>query len=178
MQYIAKAVFGGMMLFLGLSIDWLSSIGIGILVGFKLALLLPPDSAAWLVFLVIIAGGVVGFLPYAIYQEGVYAVTGFLAGGYLVAEYASMTLKAVSGTGLSGSFWLLFFIGAVIGLFILSLSKDWGLLLITSLLGSFLVVELFPRLSPFTSVLAVGGLFVAGSIIQTILMQFEKISGK
>ena len=173
---IAKAVLGGVMLFVGLSLDWLSSIGMGLLVGIKMVQFLPADSAPWIPILLIAAMGTVGILPFLIYPDSTYIVIGFLAGGYMLSEFGSEAMIAFLGTGLFGSYWLLFFVVGVIGAVLLAMTKDWGIVLSTALLGAFLVVDLFPYLAQMTSLPIVGGLFIAGSIVQTVMMQFEKSS--
>jgi hypothetical protein len=176
MLNIAKGVYGGLMLFLGRDMDWLFSLGLGLLVGFKLTTLLATDSPQWMFIVVILAVGLISVLSYLVYPEASYIVTGFLFGGYLLSEFGSDLLKAFFGFGLSGSTWIIFFVGAVVGAVILGLTKEWGIMFSTALTGAFLVADLFTGLSALAEALIASGLFIIGSLIQAILMRVEKAS--
>jgi len=174
MLNIAKGVFGGLMLFLGRDMDWLFSLGLGLLVGLNLTTLLAPDSPQWMFILLVVAIGVISVLPYLVYPEASYIVTGFFFGGFLLAGYGSNLLQAFFGVGLSGSTWLVFIVGAVIGAAILGLTKEWGIMFATALAGAFLVSDIFSGLAPVAKYLVAGGLFITGSIIQAVIMRVEK----
>ena len=176
MLNILRAVFGGVMLFLGRDMAWLFSIGTGLLVGQMMLPLLPPDAPLWMQLVLVGAMGVIGILPYIVYPESSFIVTGFLFGGYMLAEYANIVLQAFFNTTLSGPTGLIFFVGAVIGAAVLGLIKEWGVMLATSLVGAFLVADLFPNLAALTRILIASGLFIIGGIIQTIIMRMEKAS--
>lgn len=176
MLIIAKAVFGGMMLFLGRDLGWLFSIGIGLLVGLKMTSLLPADSPLWMTLLLIAALGAISAIPHVIYPDSSYIVTGFLFGGYILSEYANTVLNVFIGTGLSGSTWLIFFVGAVIGAVVLAVIKEWGIMLATALTGAFLIADLFTNLPLLTTTLIASGLFIIGGIVQTIILRGEKAS--
>jgi hypothetical protein len=174
MLNIAKGVFGGLMLFLGRDMDWLFSLGLGLLVGLSMTPLLAADSPQWMFILLVVAVGVISVLPYLVYPEASYIVTGFFFGGFLLAGYGSNLLEAFFGVGLSGSTWMIFIVGAVIGAAILGLTKEWGVMFATALAGAFLVSDIFPSLSPVAKYLVAGGLFITGSIIQAVIMRVEK----
>lgn len=175
---IAKAIFGGMMLFTGRDQEWLFALGIGLLVGLKLTFLLPAGSPLWNILIVVAAGGAFGILPFLIHEESNFIVTGFLFGGFVLSEYGSIVSRAIFGTGLAGSTWLIFFVGAVIGAFALGWSKTWGMMFATAMVGAFLVTGLFPNLTPIAESLIAAGLFVIGCITQAIIMRFEKQAEK
>lgn len=171
---IAKAIFGGMMLFTGRSQEWLFSLGMGLLVGLKFTFLLPEDSPLWISLIVVAAGGAIGILPFLLQHESGFTVTGFLFGGFLLSEYGSTVSRAVIGSGLSGSTWLIFLVGAVIGAVALGWTKTWGMMFATAMVGSFLVTDLFTDLTPIVESLIAAGLFIAGCLTQAIIMRIEK----
>jgi hypothetical protein len=175
---IAKAVFGGLMLFIGHDQEWLFALGLGLLVGLKLTFLLPVESALWMILVVVAAGGAIGVLPFLIYQDSSYVMTGFLFGGFFLSEYGSIISRAVIGTGLAGSTWLIFFVGAVIGAIVLGWAKIWGTMFATAMVGAFLVAGLFTGLTPIAESLIAAGLFVVGCIVQAIIMRVEKQAEK
>jgi len=174
MLNIAKAVFGGIMLFLGRDMDWLFSIGIGLLVGLKMTALLQANTPLWMVLLLVLAIGAIGALPYVIYPESKYLVTGFLVGGYIVSEYLNNVLYVFLDTVLTGSTWLAFFVGAVIGAVFLVVTKEWGLMLSSALIGAFLIADLFINLPLLTATLIASGLFILGGIVQIVIMRMQQ----
>ena len=174
MLNIAKGVFGGLMLFLGRDMDWLFSLGLGLLVGLKLTSLLAADSPPWMFILLVVAVGVISVLPYLVYPEARFILTGFLFGGYLLSEYGSDLLTTFFGTGLSGSTWAIFFVGAVIGAAVLGVAGEWGIMFATALAGAFLISDIFTSLSSVARYLVAGGLFITGGIAQAIIMRVEK----
>ena len=171
---IAKAVFGGVMLFIGRDQEWLFALGVGLLAGLKFAFLLPDDSQLWMVLIVVAAGGAVGILPFLMQQESSYIVTGVLFGGFVLSEYGSIVSRAITGSGFSGSTWLIFLVGAVIGAIALGWTKTWGMIFATAMVGAFLIADLFSNLSTIVESLIAAGLFVAGCMTQAILMRIEK----
>ena len=175
---ILKAVFGGVMLITGRSQEWIFSLGIGLLVGLKFAFLLPEDSQLWMFLDVIAAGGALGVLPFLIQQENSFIMTGFLFGGFVLSEYGSTVSRAIIGTGLSGSTWLIFLVGAVIGAIALGWTRTWGLIFATAMVGAFLVTDIFQNLTPITESLIAAGLFITGCLTQAIIMRLEKQAEK
>jgi len=176
MLNIAKAVFGGLMLFLGRDMDWLFSLGLGLLVGLKLTALVEPNSPQWMYILVVVATGIVSILPYLVYPEARFILTGFLFGGFVLSGYGSDLLEAFFGVGLSGSEWMIFIVGAIIGAAVIGLTREWGIMFATALAGAFLVSDVFTSLTPVARFLVAGGLFITGGIVQAIIMRVEKAS--
>ncbi|MGB7873645.1 MAG: hypothetical protein WBL25_04620 [Anaerolineales bacterium] len=174
MLNIAKGVFGGLMLFLGRDMDWLFSLGLGLLVGLKLTTLLETNTPQWMIILVVVAAGAVSILPYLVYPEARFILTGFLFGGFLLSEYGSDLLRAFFGTGLTGSDWMIFIVGAVLGAAVIGLTREWGIMFATALAGAFLVSDIFTSLTPVARYLAAGGLFITGSIVQAIILRMEQ----
>jgi hypothetical protein len=174
MLNIAKAVFGGLMLILGRDMDWLFALGLGLLVGLKLTVLLAADTPLWMFILLVVAVGAISILPYLVYPEASFFVIGFLFGGYLLSEYGSDLLTAFFGVGLTGSTWMVFIVGAIIGAILLGFTGEWGIMFSTAMAGAFLISDIFGGLSPVAKYLVAGGLFLAGSIIQAVIMRVEK----
>lgn len=171
---IAKGVYGGLMLFLGRDMDWLFSLGLGLLVGLKMTDILTPDAPIWMPITLVAVIGLISVLPYLVYPEARFILTGIFFGGYLLSEYGSGLFEAFFGFGLTGSTWLIFFVGAVLGAVALGITKEWGIMFSTALTGAFLVADLFTSLSTLASALVSSGLFILGSIVQAIIMRVEK----
>ena len=175
---IIKAVYAGTMLFLGRDLDWLFAVGLGALVGLKTTTLLNPDAPMWMSIALVLLITVISVLPYLVYQESKFIVTGFLFGGYALSEYGDIPLIAFFNTSMRGSTWLIFFVGAVIGAVALGLTKEWGMMFATALVGAFLIVSLFPQFTAITAFLIAGGLFIVGGLAQILVLNFEKGSEK
>lgn len=174
MLNIINAVFGGVMLFLGRSMDWLFSLGMGLLVGLKISeSLLSPATPLWMQLLVIGAVGAIGVLPHLVYPDSSYIVTGILFGGFAMSEYANTVMTVFFGKGLVGSTWLIFFVGAIFGGVVLGFIREWGIMLATALVGGFMVAALFTRLDAFTQLLVASGLFIVGGIVQVLFKFYE-----
>ena len=158
---IIQAVFGFAMLVLGRRLYWLFVGGIGFAIGFSLASNFFGDSSIWTLLIV---GLVVGFLAgmaAVLMNRIVLGIAGFLVGGYLaikLVELISFNLDAPS--------WLVFLVGAACGAVLVAVLFDWALILLTSLLGAGLLVQLLDasdRLSlVLIAVLAVVGIFIQG----------------
>ena len=130
----------------------------------------------WSFLVVIAAGGAIGILPFLIYQESNYIVTGLLFGGFTLSEYGNIVSKALVGNGFTGSTWLIFLVGSVIGAVALGWTKTWGVMFATALVGAFLITGLFTSLSPMAESMIAAGLFIAGCITQAIIMRIERQS--
>lgn len=170
---IFRAIFGGIMLFTGRDLDWLFSLGLGLLVGQQLLPLLPAGSPLWMSIAVILGMGLIGILPNLVLPEARFLVTGFLFGGFTLTEYGDIVSTAIFGRGLAGSDWIVFIVGAGLGLAILGLTREWGVMFATALVGAFLVADLF-TMDPLVTSLVVGGLFVVGGLTQALIMRAEK----
>ena len=173
---IVRGVFGGLMLFTGRDQEWLFSLGLGLLTGYKFAFLLSDDSPLWVFLVVIAAGGAIGILPFLMSQESSFIVTGFLFGGFALSEFGNVVSLAIFKNELGGSTWTIFLVGAVLGAVILGLTKTWGLIFATSLVGAFLVTSLFSNLTPMVESLIAAGLLIVGCLTQAIIMRMEKQS--
>jgi hypothetical protein len=92
----------------------------------------------------------------------------------LLSEYGSDLMRTFFGTGFSGSTWMIFFVGAVVGAVVIGLAKEWGVMFATALAGAFLISDIFTTLSPVARYLLAGGLFLSGSIIQAVIMRVEQ----
>jgi hypothetical protein len=162
------------MLFLGRDMDWLFSLGLGLLVGLKLTTLVEPGSPTWMYILVVVATGIVSILPYLVFPEASFILTGFFFGGFVLSEYGSDLLRAFFGVGLSGSEWMIFIVGSVVGAAAIGLTREWGIMFATALAGAFLVSDIFTSLTSVARFLVAGGLFILGGIVQAIIMRVEK----
>jgi hypothetical protein len=117
--------------------------------------------------------GIVGLLVAAVIAAGfaVLAVNFLRAMSFLVGALAgAVALPFLLGLlGVDMVWWLASAIGALLGIFILGLALNWGLLVMTSWLGAHVVSEQFTPLfdlAPTTAVSLFFILLVAGVVVQ------------
>lgn len=150
-------VFMGMViLFWGRRLFWLFVGGVGFMIGLTLATRLLNGQAEPTIFVIALVVGVIGALLAITLQRLAIGVAGFLAGGY-VTLYLLNGLGTATGQGA----WLYFLIGGIIGVFLVSALFDWALIILSSLIGSTLIVQPF-ALAPTLSALLVLVLTVFG----------------
>jgi hypothetical protein len=156
-----KAVFGGLLLVFGSDLDWLMAVGIGFLTGLRFAPELLRNAPGWTSYLIAALGAVLGLLTILIQRRLGLVVIGLMGGGYLLVSAASYGLA-------KGSEWLLFLVGGVAGGIMLWLFHDWALIVLSTLIGSFLIVDIF-NLSFSARLLLFIGLSIAGVLVQAQL---------
>lgn len=162
---IVRGVIGGILLFLGHELNFLFAGAMAALLGFRLTPLLPPQWPAWSDYVFIIGLGVIAAAVVLINERVGYFISGFLAGGlFLVEYYAPNTLTVPL---------LPFLVGGVIGALIIGVFTDWALILVTTTIGAYYLVNLFV-LDPMIEILIGAGLFIVGALTQVIIMQSQK----
>jgi hypothetical protein len=120
----------------------------------------------------VIVGVVVGiiFALLAIFLETIaFAVAGFLAGGFVITTFANM-LGLDLGGGLL--YWVVYLIGAIIGVALIMVLLDWALIALSSLAGAALIVQSLSSGAAWSSILFIV-LFIIGLIIQGSVLQRE-----
>jgi len=164
---VARAVLGAILLFLGRELNFLFAGAMAALIGFRLTPLLPSAWPGWadyafLAGLAVIAGAV----P-SIHERLGYSLSGFLAGGYYLVEYYAPGVLTLP--------LLPFIVGGVIGGLIFGIFTEWALMIVSCLIGSYYVTNLFV-LSPTARTLVNSGLFIVGALTQAIIMRMQKSS--
>ena len=157
---IIQAVFGLAMLSLGRRLYWLFVGGIGFAIGFSLASRFFGESAISTLLLVGLVVGVLAGVAAVLMNRLVLGIAGFLVGGYLFIRL----LELVS-LGIDAPSWLIFLIGGACGALLVAVLFDWALILLTSLLGAGLLVQLLNTSDRLSLVLIVV-LVVIGCLIQ------------
>lgn len=168
MLNLINLILGGALLVAGRKLFWLFVGAAGFVTGIQLATRFWQSSDV----LAIIVGLVIGaiFALLAIFLQAiVIAIAGFLTGGYIFTVLASMLGLDVTGP----MTWIIYIIGGVLGLVLVSILFDWALITLSSLAGASLIIQ------AFFSRGAAGGLlffslFIAGVIIQGSILRREK----
>ena len=161
---IAELSVGLILLLFGRKLFWVFVGIMGFLVGFDLARMHLIEHSAVIIYVVAIVFGILGILVALFLQRIAFAIAGFLAGGY-----AMTTLFMHFGWQYIASYELVFLIGGVAGALAVILLTDWGLIILSSLIGATLVTNaLFPH--PQWAMLLVIALAATGIYIQRLIL--------
>ena len=153
-------ILGLFLLLVGHNLFWLSVGIMGFLVGvdFATALLSPNDGLSTIVIAFLF--GLLGAVFAVAFQWVRIILMGFLGGGYFF-----MSLISIGGSQPQNS-WAVFLLGGIIGVLLMLIALDWALIMISSLLGSMLILQSFYFIAEPLRSLAFLGLIVCGVLIQ------------
>jgi len=160
-----RGILGLIFLFLGRELSFVFAGGIAALFGFRLLPLLPGAWPAWAPWAFIIGLAVI-FGGLSLINDRVgYILSGFLGGGYLLSEYFA--------PGVANIPLLPFIAGSGVGAIVMALFHEWAMMIISSLVGAFFVVDLF-RLRPEVEMMISGGLFLLGALAQVVMRRMQQ----
>lgn len=162
-----RIILGLALLAFGRKLFWLVVAGVGFAVGYYLASQLLPDQASWLAVVIAVLVGIAGALLAVFAQNIGLGLAGFIGGGFLALRLAQ--IFSLTGGSLS---WGAFVLGGILGLLLVVLLFDWALIVLSSLLGAFLVATTLIEQQATAGILLLV-LFVAGIVIQYTLMRRE-----
>lgn len=161
---LIQAVFGLAMLALGRRLYWLFVAGIGFVIGFSLASRFLADSTIWTLLIIGFVIGLLAGLAAVLMNRLVMGIAGFLVGGFLAIKLLELISLSTNPPT-----WLVFLIGGACCALLVAILFDWALILLTSLLGAGLLVQLINtnnRLSlVLIAVLVAVGFFIQGRIL-------------
>jgi hypothetical protein len=136
MSALLEIVLGGVLLVLGRKLFWLFVAGVGFAVGMFVTPLLLPDAPQGVTLAVAVALAVLGAVLAITMQKIAIGLVGFIAGGLI----AFWLLRALA-LDLGAIQWLVFIGGGILGALLLATLFDWGLILLSSLVGANLAVS-------------------------------------
>ncbi len=136
MTPVVQLIVGLAALLLGRRLFWLFVGAAGFIAGLSLAPRFVPDQSGVVVLLVALGLGVIGAVLAILLQRVAVLVAGFLGGGSLLVG-----LLPALGVELADGRWLAFLIGGALGAIFLALTFDWGLIVISALVGAWLVAD-------------------------------------
>lgn len=131
---ILSAVLGAIVLLFGRKLFWLCVAAFGFAAGVELAphVLVQPTPLLQLTFALVL--GFVGALLALLLQKIAVGLVGFGAGARLAVELAA------AFTGQANYYWLIFFVGGIVGAILFVALFDWALIVLSSLLGAYLIL--------------------------------------
>jgi hypothetical protein len=153
-------------MFLGRELNFLFAGGMAALLAWRVVPRLPASWPPWsdLAFiagLAIIAAGVT-----FVNERGGYMLSGFIGGGYLFIEYfepGTATIPLIP-----------FVVGSGLGLILMGLFTEWAMMIISSIVGAYFVVDLFTFPSVEAKMMVSGGLFMVGALTQVIIRRMQQ----
>jgi hypothetical protein len=161
---IAELLFGFIVLLFGRKLFWVFVGVMGFLVGFDLARLYLIEHTPALIYVVAIVFGILGILVALFLQRIAFGIAGFLAGGYAIT-----TLFIRFGWQYVASYELVFLTGGIVGALAVILLTDWGLIILSSLVGAVTISNtLLP--DPRWTMLMVIALTAIGIYIQRLFL--------
>ena len=166
---LVRGIFGAILLFLGRELNFVFAGGFAVLFAFRVLPLLPASWPAWADTAFIISMGLIAAAITLINTRLGYYVSGFLGGGFFLVEYF-----APGGSNIP---LIPFFVGSVIGAFIMGFFGEWALMIISSVVGAFFIVDLF-TLRPEVEMLISGGLFMVGALVQVLLWRVQRYADR
>ncbi len=164
---LIRGALGGILLFLGRELNFLFAGGFAAMLALRVVPLLPASWPAWgdIAFIITMAA-IAAAIPTINTRAG-YVLSGFLCGGFYLAEYYVPGFIAIP--------ILPFLVGGAVGGLIMGFLTEWALMIVSSVVGSIYVMDLFTLSRPLELMLT-GGLFFAGALTQVLTWRAQKYS--
>ena len=167
MLVFINAILGSALLVLGRKLFWLFIGVAGFVTGIQFTnrIFHGPEVQA------IIWGLVIGliFAGLAIFAQTLaIGIAGFLTGGYVL-----LALTSIVGLDRGPLAWVIYIVGGIIGILLVTLLFDWAVITLSSMAGAALVVQAF-SLQRVAGGLLFILLFFAGVIIQGMTLRYER----
>jgi Domain of unknown function (DUF4203) len=131
---ILSVLVGAVILLFGRKLFWLCVAAVGFAAGVEVAPLLVHQPSATLALTVALVLGFIGALFALFLQKLAIAMVGFLTGGKLALAMASaFFVQLAAHPGIT------FLVGGIIGALLLLIVFDWALVVLSSLVGAYLI---------------------------------------
>ena len=167
---IISVVIGIAVLLFGRRLFWLLVAAVGFAAGVELAPWLVHEPSSILVITAALVLGFIGALLALFLQKIAVAIVGFVAGGRLaVAVTAAFVVQH------EGSFALTFLIGGIIGGLLLLLMFDWALIVLSSMVGAYMIASAI-TLPQVGATLLFVVLTIAGIVVQAGLNRRARVA--
>jgi hypothetical protein len=144
---------------------WLFLGGVGFVFAFDFAARTIHSQPHSVLLIIALFAGALGAMVAIFLQKFAVLAGGFFSGGYLLIEL----LKAF-GVGIGDYHWILFIAGGLAGAVLMSVVFRWSLIIISSLMGSILILRAFHFGHQLSEMVFIC-LGILGIIIQSRLMR-------
>jgi hypothetical protein len=166
-----KVLAGIGLLLMGRRLFWLFVGLIGFVSGLRIGAHFFPGQPEWMILVMGLVAGVLGALFAVFLQWGAILSAGFITGAYVAVRLLHV------GVGTSGTDWIVFLIGGILGGLVMVVLFDWALIVLSSLAGAGLITEVVRLDRPMVTVLFTI-LSIFGVIIQFRLVKMKRSSGR
>ena len=162
---LVRGVLGAILAFLGRELNFLFAGGFAAMIALRVLPLLPSTWPTWgpIAFIVVVTG-IAASIPLANERTG-YVVSGFLAGGFFLADYYVPGFIAIP--------ILPFLVGGAVGGLAMGFLTEWALMIVSSLVGAIYAMDLF-TMSFALKLLLTGLLFLAGALTQVVMRRMQQ----
>jgi hypothetical protein len=157
---ILSVLIGAVILFFGRKLFWLCVAAVGFAAGVEIAPHLVHEPSVVLQLSVAVVFGFIGALLAMFLQKIAIAIAGFLAGGKLAL--ALVTAFLVHGANYPG---VTFIVGGIIGAILLLALFDWTLIVMSAVVGAYLICHTIVLPQTGATILFVG-LAAIGIVVQ------------
>ena len=160
-------VIGVFLLFTGRGLFWLFVACVGFASGYHYAQQILAIQSPLMVLIISLVAGGLGAIIAIFFQKVAIVIAGFAAGGYIVlslfGQFAGLPPHMI---------WLPYIIGGIIGAVILYFVFDWALIVLSTLTGATLIVQMV-TFTPLVEIALFLVLVIAGMAFQTKIMTGE-----
>jgi len=165
MLIIVRGALGAILTFLGRELNFIFAGGFAAMIALRVVPILPASWPWWgpLAFVALMAI-IAGSIP-LINERAGYVVSGFLAGGFFLADYFVPNFIAIP--------ILPFILGGAVGGLIMGVLTEWALMAVSSVIGAIYAMQLF-TLSYTLKLMLTGLLFLAGALTQVIMRRMQQ----
>ena len=147
---IAYIMLGIVLLMLGRKLFWLFSGAIAFVFGVEFIPMILHGQSQYVIWIIALVLSIIAIILAFVVQKIGLGIAGFMAGGYV-----AMSIVNELGINIPWLPWVLFAIGAIIGVVFTLVLFDWALIVLSSLSGSFLIVQVTDFSLPLTKILFV-----------------------
>jgi len=162
---IVRGAIGGILAFLGRELNFLFAGGFAAMIALRVVPLLPSSWPAWGNIAFVAGIALIAAAIPSINERAGYVVSGVLAGGFFLADYYVPGFIAIP--------ILPFLVGGAVGGIVMGVLTEWALMIVSSLIGSIYVMDLF-TLSRSLELMLTGGLFLAGALTQVLMRRMQQ----
>jgi hypothetical protein len=161
-------IIGLFLLFVGRGLFWLFVACVGFVSGYHYAQQVWAIHSPLTVLIISLAAGGVGAIIAIFFQKAAIVIAGFAAGGYVVlslfGQFNGLPAQMI---------WLPYIIGGIMGAVILYFIFDWALIVLSTLTGATLIVQMV-TFSPLVEIALFLVLVIVGMAFQAKIMTGER----
>jgi hypothetical protein len=170
MVVLGRVIVGLGMLTLGRQLFWLFVGGLGFIFGLNLAGQVVVDQPETTTLLFALFLGLIGAVVALVLQRLAVSIAGFIGGGIVAVQLVEAFSIEI------GSALIVFVLGGILGLILVSFLFDWALILLSSAAGAQVLVEVVGWERPL-SLIMMAVVTAVGIVIQASQMQRETAKG-